>query len=231
MLNRRMSLRPELLWGFGLGRRCLTATAPTSAQALRHANVFRTSASARERLAQLSRPFEELIAQFLAADQPGSAAAFGHGLQPSDLASLGLNPSQHPALTRILSLEMCSPAQARQHYLACAMRMFARRPNDTGSPEVQAALWSMKIAALEAHTQKYRHDYVAARKIVEWRDQRRKILRYLRRVSLERYFGCLDRLGLPHDLVEAATSRFPRMPVTRKKTAKGLLKLQAQKKS
>lgn len=225
MLN-RIFLPADLLGGL---RRCFSSSIAVDASklVLRNANKIKTNASIRERLAKVSRPFRELVASYLTADQANSSA-LGYNLQPSDLTNLGLESSD-VALTRILSLEMCSPAHVRQYYLHAAMEMFARRPNDTGSPEVQAALWSVKIEALEAHVKSYRHDYVAERKIVEWRDQRRKILRYLKRVSLERYYLCLDRLGLPHDLVESVVSRFPRDPIRRERTAKGLLKLRAAK--
>jgi small subunit ribosomal protein S15 len=110
------------------------------------------------------------------------------------------------------------------------MEMFCRGANDTGSPEVQAAVWSVRIAVLENHARQYLHDYVAERKIVYYKDQRRKILRYLKRVSLERYFACLDKMGLPHDLVEAATSKFPLQKTKWPKSPEGLRKLQSQKK-
>lgn len=201
--------------------------------ALRRANVPLVGEEAnqqRSRLNQVARPFRDLLTATAAVYRSGDniatatstttangatawppkrVASIKPPISASDLQGAGLGSSATDALSKILHPSMATAGQMRQQLSHVAMSLFARRPNDTGSPEVQAALWSVKISALEAHTRAFRHDYVAERKIVEWRDQRRKILRYLQRLSLERYYTCLDRLGLPHDLVEAAVSRFP----------------------
>lgn len=221
---------PNLRGGAAAGRPVAAAldqaTRPQDAlkAALRRANAPLVGEAAHQqqsRLSQVARPFRELLTATTAvyrSGDGGTGAAAGLPkkivdiklpINESDLQGAGLGASATDALGKILHPSMATAGQMRQQLLHAAMSLFARRPNDTGSPEVQAALWSVKISALEAHTRTFRHDYVAERKIVEWRDQRRKILRYLQRLSLERYYTCLDRLGLPHDLVEAAVSRFP----------------------
>lgn len=191
--------------------------APSSAgPSLRSANKYDATARGRGKLAQIARPFGQLL--HLTAGSATDQLAFR--IQESDLQAAGAGE----ATRRLLSLSMQCQSRLGQHLRQQAMALFCRGPNDTGSPEVQAALWTLKIAALTRHTQAYRHDYVAERKIVEWQDQRRKILRYLKRVSLERYFSCVDRLGLPHDLVEVADPRRPTLPKVRPKSKEGLRK-------
>lgn len=208
-------------------------TLDKSAIALRRANNYNAPITLHQRhkLAQVAKPFQDLLTQ-LTSPPPSTSLAFG--LSPHDLSSLpnhltNLNTdSDSSATARILALDMQDGSQTRRHIMQQAMNMFARRPNDTGSPEVQAALWSIKIAALLHHTSLYRHDYVAERKIQEWKDARRKILKYLKRISLQRYLICVDRLGLPHDTVEPYSWRFPTPPMVRPKSAAGQKKLLAR---
>jgi ribosomal protein S15 len=185
----------------------------------------------RGKLDRIARPFQSLLTSYT---KPGEVkfrpTGLGFRLSETDLEASELNERVAPTVKRLLSLEMSGQSELKRHQVHQAMEQFCRKPNDTGSPEVQAAVWSVKIAALEAHVREYLHDYVAERKIVEYKDQRRKILKYLMRVSLARYYGCLDRLGLPHDLVEAARSRFPNKPTKKPKTKEGLRKLQSKSK-
>ena len=68
--------------------------------------------------------------------------------------------------------------------------------NDTGSPEVQAALITDRINYLTGHFQVNRKDHHSRRGLLALVSQRRKLLDYLKRESLERYQSLIKRLGL-----------------------------------
>lgn len=68
--------------------------------------------------------------------------------------------------------------------------------NDTGSPEVQAALMTDRIAYLTEHFKTNAKDHHSRRGLLALVSQRRKLLDYLKRQSLERYQGLIKSLGL-----------------------------------
>ena len=68
--------------------------------------------------------------------------------------------------------------------------------DDTGSPEVQAALMTDRIAYLTEHFKTNAKDHHSRRGLLALVSQRRKLLDYLKRQSLERYQGLIKSLGL-----------------------------------
>ena len=68
--------------------------------------------------------------------------------------------------------------------------------NDTGSPEVQAALITDRISYLTEHFKENTKDHHSRRGLLALVSQRRKLLDYLKRESLERYQELIKRLGL-----------------------------------
>jgi small subunit ribosomal protein S15 len=69
---------------------------------------------------------------------------------------------------------------------------------DTGSPEVQVALLTQRIRDLTEHLKVNKHDYHSRRGLLKMVGQRRRMLRYLNRVSPERYRVLIEKLGLRH---------------------------------
>jgi len=67
---------------------------------------------------------------------------------------------------------------------------------DTGSPEVQVALLTDRINHLTDHFKSNAKDHHSRRGLLALVSQRRKMLDYLKRKSLERYQGLIKRLGL-----------------------------------
>ena len=63
---------------------------------------------------------------------------------------------------------------------------YATHEGDTGSPEVQVALLSKRIADLTEHLKEHKHDH----------HSRRRMLDYLKRVDINRYRSLIERLGL-----------------------------------
>ncbi|KAH9854350.1 S15/NS1 RNA-binding domain-containing protein [Lenzites betulinus] len=75
-------------------------------------------------------------------------------------------------------------------------------PNDTGRPEVQAALATYKIRNIWEHLSRCKRDIFSRRSLRRAVHERAKILRYLKRVDEDRYDRVLERLGLERSAVE-----------------------------
>ena len=67
---------------------------------------------------------------------------------------------------------------------------------DTGSPEVQVALLTRRIADLTEHLRANRHDYASRRGLLMMVGKRNRLLRYLARTDRGSYQALIKRLGL-----------------------------------
>lgn len=67
---------------------------------------------------------------------------------------------------------------------------------DTGSPEVQIALLSDRIAHLTEHVKVHKKDHHTRRGLLMLVGQRRRMLKYLASVDIARYRSLIERLGL-----------------------------------
>lgn len=116
--------------------------------------------------------------------------------------------SIEPLLRRLTSLTLQTRPALNRFNLHQARAYFARSPNDTGSPEVQCGQLTVRMLWVGEHCATNRHDYKAQRHIVELVAARKRFLRYLRRVSLERFYRLLDLLSLPPNYLEAGEKRY-----------------------
>ena len=73
---------------------------------------------------------------------------------------------------------------------------YATHEGDTGSPEVQVALLSKRIADLTEHLKEHKHDHHSRRGMQMMIGDRRRLLDYLKRVDINRYRSLIERLGL-----------------------------------
>ncbi|KAB5603988.1 30S ribosomal protein S15 [Bifidobacterium jacchi] len=73
---------------------------------------------------------------------------------------------------------------------------YATHEGDTGSPEVQVALLSKRIADLTEHLKKHTHDHHSRRGMQLMIGDRRRLLDYLKRVDINRYRALIEKLGL-----------------------------------
>jgi small subunit ribosomal protein S15 len=73
---------------------------------------------------------------------------------------------------------------------------YATVEGDTGSPEVQVALLSHRIAHLTEHLKQHKHDHHSRRGLLLLVGQRRRLLNYLRKTDIDRYRSLVERLGL-----------------------------------
>ncbi len=73
---------------------------------------------------------------------------------------------------------------------------FARSAGDTGSPEVQVAILTERIAELNAHLSQNPKDHHSRRGLLKMVGQRRSLLGYLKKKDIERYRALIEALGL-----------------------------------
>ena len=76
------------------------------------------------------------------------------------------------------------------------MSEYATHEGDTGSPEVQVALLSHRIAHLTEHLKTHKHDHHSRRGLLLLVGQRRRLLNYLQKTEIARYRSIVERLGL-----------------------------------
>jgi small subunit ribosomal protein S15 len=67
---------------------------------------------------------------------------------------------------------------------------------DTGSPEVQVAVLTQRIAHLTEHLREHKHDYHSRRGLLKMVGKRRRLLKYLQKKDVERYRALIAKLGL-----------------------------------
>jgi len=67
---------------------------------------------------------------------------------------------------------------------------------DTGSPEVQVAILSQRIVQLQDHFKTHRKDHHSRRGLLSMVARRRRLLKYLKSRSPERYKNLISSLGI-----------------------------------
>ena len=73
---------------------------------------------------------------------------------------------------------------------------YAKKPGDTGSPEVQVAILSERINNLTEHFKTHVKDNHSRRGLLKLVSQRRTLLDYLRRSDEKSYQGLIEKLGI-----------------------------------
>ena len=76
------------------------------------------------------------------------------------------------------------------------MTDYATAEADTGSPEVQVAMLSRRIADLTEHLRTHKHDHHSRRGLLLLVGRRRRLLQYLAKTDITRYRSLIERLGL-----------------------------------
>ncbi len=76
------------------------------------------------------------------------------------------------------------------------IREYAIHEGDTGSPEVQIAILTKRIADLTEHLKTHKKDHHSRRGLFKMIGQRRSLLNYLIKVDIERYRAIIARLGI-----------------------------------
>lgn len=102
-----------------------------------------------------------------------------------------------PTSQRHLGERICR----RYHRLATTTKAAAIDANrlhekDTGSSEVQIAIFSERINHLTDHLKTHAHDHNSRRGLLQLVGKRRRLLNYLQRTDIERYRAVIAKLGL-----------------------------------
>ena len=73
---------------------------------------------------------------------------------------------------------------------------YRRKKDDTGSPEVQVALLTLRIGELTEHLKGHPKDYASRRGLLMMVSRRRSLLDYLKTVDPQRYLDVIKRLEI-----------------------------------
>lgn len=73
---------------------------------------------------------------------------------------------------------------------------YRRHDGDNGSPEVQVAILTSRIAELTEHVRTHKKDFASRRGLIMMVGKRNRLLRYLARTNREAYQNLIKRLGL-----------------------------------
>jgi small subunit ribosomal protein S15 len=76
------------------------------------------------------------------------------------------------------------------------MTEYATEEGDTGSPEVQVAMLTKRIADLTEHLKVHKHDHHSRRGLLLLVGRRRRLLNYVQKKDIQRYRSLIERLGL-----------------------------------
>lgn len=76
------------------------------------------------------------------------------------------------------------------------VQQYGLKEGDTGSPEVQTAILTTRIRALTEHLKANKQDQHTRTGLLKMVSRRRRLLDYLKKVSLERYQKLCESLGL-----------------------------------
>ncbi len=73
---------------------------------------------------------------------------------------------------------------------------FGNGPDDTGTPEVQIAIFTKRIQRLTEHLKEHPNDNSTRHGLLNLVGKRRRLLNYLEENEIERYRAIRDELGL-----------------------------------
>lgn len=73
---------------------------------------------------------------------------------------------------------------------------YRKHEKDSGSPEVQIAIFTKRIEELTQHLKKHRKDYATRRGLLMLVGQRTSLLRYLKKKDVSRYQAIIKDLGI-----------------------------------
>lgn len=76
------------------------------------------------------------------------------------------------------------------------IQTYATKEGDTGSPEVQIAVLSARIAELTEHLKANPKDHHSRRGMLKMIGRRRGLLNYLMKKDISRYRAIIEKLGL-----------------------------------
>ena len=76
------------------------------------------------------------------------------------------------------------------------IQRFRTHDSDTGSPEVQIAILSVRIGELTEHFKTHKKDHASRRGLLQLVSKRRRLLDYLKTHDTDRYRDVITKLGI-----------------------------------
>lgn len=76
------------------------------------------------------------------------------------------------------------------------VKQFGENESDTGKTEVQVAILTERISNLTEHLKEHKKDHHTRRGLLKLVGKRRSLLKYLKRVDIERYRKLIKELGI-----------------------------------
>ena len=73
---------------------------------------------------------------------------------------------------------------------------FARKEGDTGSPEVQIALLTKRIAEITEHMRSHKKDHITRKGLLALVSKRKRLLKYLGNKNHEKFVAISAELGI-----------------------------------
>lgn len=67
---------------------------------------------------------------------------------------------------------------------------------DSGSPAVQVAIMTARIAELTEHMKRNKHDFMARRRLLQLVGKRKRLLKYIAEQSGDEYLALIKKLGI-----------------------------------
>ena len=86
---------------------------------------------------------------------------------------------------------MIAPEKKRE-----LIKKFGKTENDTGTPEVQIAIFTTRITELTGHLKTHPKDHSTRRGLLRLVGKRRRLLNYLMHTEIERYRTITKQLGI-----------------------------------
>ncbi|KAL8280593.1 hypothetical protein RQP46_006916 [Phenoliferia psychrophenolica] len=143
-----------------------------------------------------------LVSAFQATKAGGGLPISTATLQARFDSALALERAKRDALVRIVDLRNASAKGITLDNTRRIVSTFGTNPNDTGRPEVQAAILTARIHSLADHLTSQPRDVHNRRPLRSLIQQRAKVLKYLRSLDVKRYDDCLVRIGVDPRAVE-----------------------------
>eukprot|EP01104_Vermistella_antarctica_P002335 TRINITY_DN12607_c0_g1_i1.p1 TRINITY_DN12607_c0_g1~~TRINITY_DN12607_c0_g1_i1.p1 ORF type:complete len:408 (-),score=134.67 TRINITY_DN12607_c0_g1_i1:216-1439(-) len=106
----------------------------------------------------------------------------------------------------LLSFKYANDKEIEKFRKSKNVENFGRRKFDTGSTEVQIANLSVRITLLTQHVKVHWKDQSTKYGFMKLISRRNKLMQYLKRNSVERYYHCIKELGLRDNVVVPVTT-------------------------
>ena len=101
-----------------------------------------------------------------------------------------------PKLKELLSFQYAYPSEIKKFRIYNQVNLWKRHPLDTGSPEIQVAVFTIRMDLMLKHLFKNKKDYPTKLALQKLTTRRKTMMTYLKRKSVRRYFEVLYHLKL-----------------------------------